>query len=186
MKNLAKFLLKAGNLKKVHRAGWIREEMPEPETVAEHSWRLAFLVMLLEDGLDAADSNKMLRMALIHDLTEAITGDIVIQRGAKQVNDKNFDEEERTIKEMVSGIENGNKVFKLWEEQSAENSAGATREANILYQLGKVATAWQALEYELAGADPKKLDEFWENAHTHVREPKILKLLEEMEKLRKK
>lgn len=186
MKNLAKFLLKAGNLKKVHRSGWVREEMPEPETVAEHSWRLAFLAMLLEDKLDTVNINKLLRMALIHDLTEALTGDIVIQRGAKQINDKNIDEEEKTIKEMVSGIKNGNKVFRLWEEQAAENSIGATREANILYQLGKIATAWQALEYELTGADPKKLDEFWENAHAHVKEPIIGKLLEELESLRKK
>ena len=50
----------------------------QPESVAEHSWRLALAAMLLEDEFPEADMNKVIRMCLIHDLGEAFTGDIPV------------------------------------------------------------------------------------------------------------
>ena len=47
-----------------------------PESVAEHSWRLALMAMLLKDEFPEADMNKVISMCLIHDLGEAFTGDI--------------------------------------------------------------------------------------------------------------
>ena len=46
------------------------------ESVAEHSWRISLMAMLLEKEFPAADMNKVIRMCLIHDLGEAFTGDI--------------------------------------------------------------------------------------------------------------
>ena len=46
------------------------------ESVAEHSWRLALMAMLLEDEFSHLDMSKVIRMCLIHDLGEAFTGDI--------------------------------------------------------------------------------------------------------------
>ena len=46
------------------------------ESVAEHSWRLSLMAMLLTDEFPQADMNKVIRMCLIHDLGEAFTGDI--------------------------------------------------------------------------------------------------------------
>ena len=46
------------------------------ESVAEHSWRIALMALLLEDEFPEADINKVIRMCLIHDLGEAFTGDI--------------------------------------------------------------------------------------------------------------
>lgn len=46
------------------------------ETVAAHSWRLAMMALLLEGELPGVDLDKVLRMCLIHDLGEAVTGDI--------------------------------------------------------------------------------------------------------------
>lgn len=46
------------------------------ETVAAHSWRLAMMALLLQDELEGVDMDKVLRMCLIHDLGEAVTGDI--------------------------------------------------------------------------------------------------------------
>ena len=47
-----------------------------PETVAAHSWRLAVFAMLLEDEFPELDFNRVLRMCLVHDFGEAVTGDI--------------------------------------------------------------------------------------------------------------
>lgn len=46
------------------------------ETVAAHSWRLAMMALLLKDEMRGIDMDKVLRMCLIHDIGEAVTGDI--------------------------------------------------------------------------------------------------------------
>ena len=46
------------------------------ESVAEHSWRLSLLAMLCADEYPDLDMNKVVRMCIIHDLGEAITGDV--------------------------------------------------------------------------------------------------------------
>lgn len=46
------------------------------ESVAEHSWRVALMAMLMEDEFPELDISKVIRMCLIHDLGEAFTGDI--------------------------------------------------------------------------------------------------------------
>ncbi len=46
------------------------------ESVAEHSWRLAVLAMLCADEYPEMDHSKLIRMCLIHDLGEALTGDV--------------------------------------------------------------------------------------------------------------
>ena len=46
------------------------------ESVAEHSWRLAIMAMLCKDEYPTLDIDKVIKMCLIHDFGEAITGDI--------------------------------------------------------------------------------------------------------------
>ncbi len=46
------------------------------ESVAEHSWRLAIMAILCADEYPNMDINKVIKMCLIHDWGEAITGDI--------------------------------------------------------------------------------------------------------------
>ena len=46
------------------------------ESVAEHSWRIALMAMLLKNAFPEADMDRVIRMCLIHDLGEAFTGDI--------------------------------------------------------------------------------------------------------------
>jgi len=47
-----------------------------PESVAEHSWRMALMAYFIKDEFPEADMDKVVRMCLIHDLGEAFTGDI--------------------------------------------------------------------------------------------------------------
>ena len=46
------------------------------ESVAEHSWRLSLLALLVTDEFPDLDMDRVIRMCLIHDLGEAFTGDI--------------------------------------------------------------------------------------------------------------
>jgi putative hydrolase of HD superfamily len=64
----------AGNLKRVRRKGWVDRGVPDAESVADHSYRLALLAWAVarERGLDA---DRALKVALLHDLAEAEIGD---------------------------------------------------------------------------------------------------------------
>lgn len=69
-------LSKAGMLKTTTRHCYTEEN--RKESVADHSWRMALMAMLLsrEPEFAQTDMNKVIRMCLIHDLGEAFTGDI--------------------------------------------------------------------------------------------------------------
>lgn len=61
-------------LKLLPRAGWLRTDVRDVETVAAHSWGTAFLAYLLcPAGLKR---ERVLAMALLHDVAEVKTGDI--------------------------------------------------------------------------------------------------------------
>ncbi len=69
-----RFLGLLENLKCNTRHSWT--STGRHETVAAHSWRLCVMAFLLKDELPGVDMDKVLRMCLIHDFGEAVTGDI--------------------------------------------------------------------------------------------------------------
>ena len=68
------FLRAAERLKAVTRSAWT--STGQPESVAEHTWRLCLMAMLLYGRVPGVDLARLLRMCLIHDLGEAIRGDV--------------------------------------------------------------------------------------------------------------
>ena len=46
------------------------------ESVAEHSWRVSLMAMFMKDEFPDVDIDKVVRMCLLHDIGEAVTGDI--------------------------------------------------------------------------------------------------------------
>ena len=75
---LARFLHRVGRLKFVPRTGWLDRGISslETESVADHSWRTALLAWLAAADQPALDRDRVLKLALIHDLAEAVTGDL--------------------------------------------------------------------------------------------------------------
>ena len=68
------FLGKIEKLKCNTRHSWTSSG--RRESVAEHSWRLAVMALLCADEYPEVDINKVVRMCLIHDLGESVTGDV--------------------------------------------------------------------------------------------------------------
>lgn len=75
---IVRFLQRVGRLKDLPRTGWIDRGIPraDAESVADHSFRTALLVWLACAEAPRLDRNRVIKLALIHDLAEAITGDI--------------------------------------------------------------------------------------------------------------
>lgn len=69
-------------LKRLRRRGWVDAGVHDPESVADHSYGVAFLSMLASDmkGFETADA---VRIALLHDLAEAYTGDLTPRQKRK-------------------------------------------------------------------------------------------------------
>lgn len=68
-------LLAALALKDERRTGWQLRGVEDPESVAAHSWGVAYLCLLYADRA-GVDAERALRLAVLHDLAEAETGDV--------------------------------------------------------------------------------------------------------------
>lgn len=136
------------------------------ESVAEHSWALTLMAMLVEHEFPDADMNKVLRMCLIHDLGEAFTGDI-----------PSFDKSETDERKEADILDEWVKQFpspekEQWQALYAEMNALESTEAKIYKALDKMEaliqhdrsdlSTWIPLEYELQFTYGKENVEFSE------------------------
>lgn len=78
------FLRQAEKLKDVLRSA--RSSGGRQESTAEHTWRLCLMAMMLEDGLTGLDFVRVLKLCIIHDLGEAIHGDVPVIEQAPGAN----------------------------------------------------------------------------------------------------
>jgi putative hydrolase of HD superfamily len=74
---LARFFTRVQALKRVPRSGWVDRgvPLPEVESVADHTWQTALIAWLTAIDGTALDVNRVLQLAMIHDLAEVIVGD---------------------------------------------------------------------------------------------------------------
>lgn len=114
------------------------------ESVAEHSFRLAVLWLLVEEEFPDVDREKILRMCLIHDFGEAVCGDVP----SFEKTEKDEQCEARAVDDMLSILSEAKK-----EEFSAlfaEMRALETREAKIWRALDMMEAAAQHNEAALS------------------------------------
>ena len=168
--NLAKFFGIAGRLKRTPRSGWVEVDIHQPESVADHTFRTSILCMVYSD-LEGLDEVKLLRMALTHDLSEAIIGDLTPSR--KTTGSK--EEEDAAMNQILSLLpkKQREKYIAVWKEYQE----GKTKEAKAVRQLDKLEMALQAKEYEEAGSTRQSLDRFIESAEKVIVWPELRRLL---------
>ena len=142
------FIQEAEKLKSVLRSGFTSSG--RPESTAEHSWRLCLLAMTFADQLGPLDMAKVLKLCVIHDLGEAIAGDVP---AIKQHLDPDKSERERrdlqTLTRTLPAALQG-EILALWEEYEAAVSA----EARVVKGLDKLETIIQHNQ----GANPPDFD----------------------------
>lgn len=172
-----------GKLKKVERTGWVTvAKIQNPESVAEHSYRTAVMGMLISD-IKKLDTEKVVRMLLLHDIAEVIIGDWDLSAKKKLgIENKNRKEKEafEKIMQMLpqSQREEYAKIWKEFEERKTE-------EAKIAYQVEKLEMIIQALEYMEEGYDKEKLESFFKNEKEKFIDKDMKMLFEILEKRKK-
>jgi putative hydrolases of HD superfamily len=154
----------AGRLKTLKRQGWIDRGVDQPESVADHSYRLALMALIIGFRRDDIDVERAVRLALVHDLPESIAGDVTPfdDRIAEEGQDRQalFHEapaysaaadeaktaaERQAIADLTSDLPTDLRtmITESWEEYEA----GCSPEAHFVRQLDKLETWLQAVEY---------------------------------------
>ncbi|HYF40726.1 MAG TPA: HD domain-containing protein [Gemmatimonadales bacterium] len=137
LEGVLRFLRSAERLKTVSRSGWT--SAGQPESVAEHTWRLCLMAMLLYGGRDDVDLARLLKMCLIHDLGEAIGGDIPApaQKGSSTKADRERADLLVLIEPLPADLQV--EILALWDDYESASS----REAAIAKGLDKLETILQ-------------------------------------------
>jgi putative hydrolase of HD superfamily len=142
------FLRAAERLKTVTRSGWT--STGQAESVAEHTWRLCLMAMLLYGRSPGVDLARLLRMCLIHDLGEAIRGDVPAPAqaspGAKSADER------ADLLELTAPLpaDLREEIVALWDDYEAAEST----EARVAKGLDKLETILQHTQ----GLNPSDFD----------------------------
>jgi putative hydrolase of HD superfamily len=138
------------------RTGWLLRGVRPAESIADHAFGVVIVTMLLTDMVRATgqrvDGERALRLAALHDVPEARTGDVPMP-----VKTPAFG---RAIAEVEGGLADrllGAEYGELWREADEK----ASLEARIVAAADKIHMMIKAFRYEQQGWTA--LDDFWRN-----------------------
>ncbi len=159
---IVEFLSELIRLKALPRTGWLLRGVRDVESIADHAFGVAFVAMILADRAVAlglsVNVEKVLRMALLHDISEARTGDLPSTIKPYFLGDTLKQADEQAVREILQPLGvSGESYLALWHEYEAR----ASLEARIVKAADKIDLLLQAREYEKGGA--QNLGEFWNN-----------------------
>jgi putative hydrolase of HD superfamily len=143
------FLRLAEGLKTTTRNAWT--STGTQESVAEHSWRLGLLAMVVQPEFPEVDVARLLKMCLIHDLGEVIRGDVPAPDQAELPGGKAA-EERRDLLTVLAPLPASLKgeIVQLWDEYEA----AVTPVARLAKALDKLETILQHTQ----GRNPEDFD----------------------------
>jgi putative hydrolase of HD superfamily len=165
----------AANLKTVKRQGWIDKlSIHNPESVADHTFSMAILGMVLSDSKEY-DTEKILKMILLHDLSESVTGDFTPEQISKS---EKLILENKTFEKIITNLpENLQKQYlQIWNEYQENNS----KESNLVHQIDKLEMALQAEIYSNQDSSLKGISSFFDSANQEISDPNLLKLFKQL------
>ncbi|XP_062111238.1 uncharacterized protein LOC133822812 [Humulus lupulus] len=149
------FLTLCHRLKATKRKGWINHGIQNPESISDHMYRMALMALIVRD-LPGVNRERCIKIAIVHDIAEAIVGDITPSDGVPKEEKRRM--EQAALNEMckiLDGDLRAEEIKELWEEYEYNSST----EANLVKDFDKVEMILQALEYEEEHG--KVLDEFF-------------------------
>ncbi|KNA06105.1 hypothetical protein SOVF_184100 [Spinacia oleracea] len=151
------FLTLCHSLKTTKRAGWVKKDVQNPESIADHMYRMGLMALISSD-MPGVNRDKCVKMAIVHDMAEAIVGDITPCDGISKM-EKNRRESEALdhMCNLLGGGSRANEIHDLW----MEYEEGASLEAKVVKDFDKLEMILQALEYEKEQG--KDLEEFFQS-----------------------
>ena len=163
------------DLKKIPRKGWKEKVgLLTPESVADHSYNTAVMAMVLSD-LKEFDTEKILRMALLHDMAESVTGDFTPEEISKKAK---REMENNAMQDILSKLPSklASNYTKIWKEYQNGNS----KEAILVHEIDRLEMALQARKYSDDGYPKEKLEMFFSTAKKEIKSKEVLAILDKI------
>ena len=161
--NPSRFFQSVLRLKCVKRAGWVSKvRVNDPESVADHSYSMCAISMVLSDML-RLDTEKVMKMVILHDLAESITGDYIPSEISKK---QKLIQEKRAINSILyclpADIRSDYKT--IWQEYISNK----TDIARFVHRIDKLEMMLQAKLYTKQGYSHKLLAQFFNSADKYL------------------
>ena len=157
-------------MKTIPRQGWVdKANISSPESVADHVFSMSVIAMVFGDLLKL-DTQKLLKMTLLHDLSESITGDLTPEKISKS---EKITLENKTMGDILSQLPNDlQKNYSILWNEFVENSS---LESKLLHEIDKLEMALQATIYSNSFND-KPFNVFLETAELSIKNPELKKI----------
>ena len=168
---ISEFFFQIAELKKLPRSGWkIKIGLNDSESVAEHSYMMSVMSMILSD-MKSLNSEKVLKMTILHDWAESKIGDFM----PEQIEyEKKSELENYAMSEILELLPQKiqSEYRGIWNEFLDRN----TSEARLVHELDKLEMALQAKIYE-KDTDPEKIKPFISSAVEQIIDPDVKRIL---------
>ncbi|GFZ16184.1 metal-dependent phosphohydrolase [Actinidia rufa] len=116
------------------RKGWINHGIKGPESIADHMYRMSLMALIAGD-LPGVNRERCIKIAIVHDIAEAIVGDITPSDGVPK--EEKSRREQAALNEMCEVLGGGmraEEIKELWAEYENNSSI----EANLVKDFDKV------------------------------------------------
>ena len=146
-------------LKSVKRAGWVSKvHVNNPESVADHTFSMCAISMVLSDML-GLDTEKVMKMVILHDLAESITGDYMPEEISKKCK---LSQEKKAMNSILCSLpcNISSNYIKIWQEYILNK----THVARFVHRIDKMDMILQARRYAKQGYSRKLLARFYKSA----------------------
>jgi len=202
MKETLNFLIEVGKLKKMPRMGWVINQIKNPESIADHVFRAAIMGWLLGEEKGGLNIEKLLKMALIHDLCEIYSGDetpydSILPKDKRKLRElmkiwprfsngvrrkrieKKHQREGKALRRLILKLPLNlkNEIENLWIDYEKR----LTSEGRFFHQADRMENFLQAYEYWKKYKNPP-LGPWWLWAREFFDDPLLLKFMEVLEK----
>lgn len=170
--DIADLVAKMQALKELKRQGWVARGVPDPESVADHSYGVALLALIFARHLHL-DLGRVLTMALLHDLGESIIGDVIPADNMADADKAAA--EEQAMRDLLGRLDPADELIGQWLDFEYRRSP----EGQLIAELDRLEMAFQADRYE--NATQLDLSEFFTYVEERLSSPEFLDLLRRLQ-----
>ncbi len=203
MDKIIKFLSELGKLKEMPRRGWVIRDIKNPESIADHTFRVAVMAWVLAVKKNyKLNLEKLLKIALVHDMCEVYAGDTTpydsilpkdkkkrrellktwprfSEKEKKRLAENKYKKEKASLDKLINDlpVKLKQEISSLWLDY--EN--GSSPEGKFFKHADRIESFLQASEY---WRDHKKipLKPYWIQAEELHDDPTLLEFIEQISK----
>jgi putative hydrolase of HD superfamily len=198
MREIINFLIEVSKLKTEPRSGWVLAEVKKPETIAEHSFRVAIVAWIFAER-EKLNVKRAILIALFHDICEVYAGDItpfiyypnlpndrekrkkMLMKWVRLTKEEKlkraqmkFKKEKKGLQDLIKPLSSNlkNEIFSFW----LDYERGISKEGKFVNQLNRIETLLQSIDY-FGTKNIKNRTNWWEWTEEIVDNPSLLKFL---------